>query len=497
MSKKPENNFDAWLQRLNQEDMPIFGRTVQEIVSVAENSDSSVSELTRVVLQDTAMTAKVLKLANTAFYNPSNKSISTISRAIMLMGFDKVRAITLTVALVESIVRSANRDLLMAELARSLHAATQARSMAEKMGDKSSEEIFVATLLHNIGELAFWCFAKQEGEALKAEIKKGVPREEAEQKVLGFPLRKLTQRLVQDWHLNSLLEEALDPKKKVGKRGQLINISYDLAAAAEKGWQSEEVADTVREYSRISGFGRDEIQEMIQGNALEAARVSRTYGVSKVANIIPIPYKPGKDDRRVSKQTDGSMIDTVEEFEPKTSEIPQYNPLLQLDILREMTALLFEKPNFNVLLEMTLEGIYRGVGMDRTLFALVSPDHQYLNARFVLGFERTKMLERFKIFIASGRRNLFKTVLDNNLSVWIGQPQSSVADLVSDEIKELVGGDEFFVSPIIVSGKTIGLFYCDRIPSGRDMDQMSFENFENFARHASLGLEHITRLNKS
>ena len=57
---KSVSKLNAWVKRINNADLPIFDRTVQEIINVAEDSDSSLSELARVVLQDATLTARVI-----------------------------------------------------------------------------------------------------------------------------------------------------------------------------------------------------------------------------------------------------------------------------------------------------------------------------------------------------------------------------------------------------------------------------------------------------
>lgn len=487
----PKNNFEFWLQRLNQEDMPIFGRTVQEVISVSENKDSSMSELVRVVLKDASMTAKILKLANTAFYNPSNRSISTVSRAIMLMGFDTVRAITLTIALVESVVHAGNRRFLLSELARSLHAATQARSICRDMGDESAEEVFVATLLTNVGELAFWCFAKEEGEALMSEMKRGLSKEEAEMRVLGFPLHKLTEQLVSDWQLTSILQNTADPERKAQKRCQVIRACRDLAEAAEHGWQSTLLDQSIQKLALLSEMPKDEIIVSVFNNAREAARISKTYGVRDVADVIPAPpvaqaEKNGGAETETETETEGDVG-------REGVDLPRYNPELQLHVLRDMHALIQEKPDFNLLIEMALEGIYRGIGMDRVLFALISSDRQHLKARYALGADRDKLLESFRFNLVTKRPNIFKKVIDSLQSSWAGGPGRFAGEAPSEEIAALLGGGAFFLAPITVGRRSIGVFYADRLVSSRELDQQSFQNFEFFAQQTCFGLERIVR----
>jgi len=84
MGSDSKNEVDAWVKRITESEMPIFGRTVQEVVSVSEDGDSSALQLGQVVLKDAAMTARVLKLANSAHYNATGQKFSPISRAILM-----------------------------------------------------------------------------------------------------------------------------------------------------------------------------------------------------------------------------------------------------------------------------------------------------------------------------------------------------------------------------------------------------------------------------
>ena len=81
MAQQDPSTLDAWIERIRDQEMPIFGTTAREITALAEDDHSSVSTLTQAVLQDAAMTAKLLRLANSAYFNPARSSISTVSRA--------------------------------------------------------------------------------------------------------------------------------------------------------------------------------------------------------------------------------------------------------------------------------------------------------------------------------------------------------------------------------------------------------------------------------
>ena len=60
---KPPRNLVEWVEMLSEKGMPVFAKTVQELSGVATDRESSAAELSRVILQDAAMTARLLRVA--------------------------------------------------------------------------------------------------------------------------------------------------------------------------------------------------------------------------------------------------------------------------------------------------------------------------------------------------------------------------------------------------------------------------------------------------
>jgi len=115
--KQAPHNLSQWVENLSKEDVPILSNTVRIISDTANNPEASVADLSQVILPDTSMTARVLRMANSVHYNfNSNKnSINTISRAIVVLGFDVIRSISLTIAMLDTLLQgeqqeSINRD---------------------------------------------------------------------------------------------------------------------------------------------------------------------------------------------------------------------------------------------------------------------------------------------------------------------------------------------------------------------------------------------------
>jgi HD-like signal output (HDOD) protein len=471
-------SLNEWVQKLGESGMPVFAHTARDISRLSDSRESSAAELARVVLQDAAMTAKLLRVANSPVFNLTGKSISTVSRAVVLLGFDEVRSICLSIAVVESMLKGKQKQRVVEEMARSFHAAVQARAIAKKRKDPAPEEVFIATLLSRLGEMAFWAFAGQSAERLDAALQQqgGVAPEAVQRQVLGFALCDLTLGLSREWKLGELLEQSLQGRSDKNPRAGNVMLGYELASAAEHGWDTPEVKRLVERIAENLYLPVPEVAKLVRSNAEEAADTAAFYGAVRASELIPV----------VGDTTQGSG---AEPDEPGAPLFLEPDPMLQLTILRELAALMETRPDYNLVLEMVLEGMYRGVGMDRTLFALRTPDHRFLAGRYALGVDNEVLRRQFHIETVEAKPNLFQHVIKTRQAVWAGQ-QDNVAErkLLTSEVVAICGGAAFFVTPIEIRGKVIGVFYADRKVSGRPLDEDSFTSFRHFAQQGNLAL---------
>ena len=233
-------NLDNWIERISENELPIFNYTVNAINDVVSKDATSTSDLSRIILRDANLTARVLRLANSATYNITGSIISTISRAIVYLGFNLVRDVSMSLAIIEALLSGKTKENALKLMAQSFHAAVQARDFAERRGDEAAEEIFIAALLRYVGEITFWCVAGEEGEQIIALMEeRGFSEEMAQQEVLGFTLEQLTVGLTRDWHISDLLHSAINKPNMDNPRIKDIVYSLKLAEKSSVSWNSK------------------------------------------------------------------------------------------------------------------------------------------------------------------------------------------------------------------------------------------------------------------
>ena len=107
-----------------------FAITVTDLTAKIDSYDTSVVDVARLIPKDPALTSRPLKMANTFRYHHSSQKISSVSRAIMVLGFEKVRSLRISLVLVDSLQAGQQRDKLTSEITQPFHAAIQAQELA-------------------------------------------------------------------------------------------------------------------------------------------------------------------------------------------------------------------------------------------------------------------------------------------------------------------------------------------------------------------------------
>jgi HD-like signal output (HDOD) protein len=474
--KMPETAFDQWVTRVVRENMPIFTRTVHCVAGMAGSEDRSLSELAWSILGDPALTTQVLKLANSIYYNPCSKRISTVTRALMRLGADKIKEMCLAITLVETVLPSLHKEKVAVEVSRAFHAAVQARRIAIRRNLFGPEEIFIAALLTRIGNIVFWCFAGEAGERLESAMSNAEREENAEIEVLGFKLERLTLRLSQEWKLSNLLESALQDKKGTDLRVRSISLGCAVARACEKGWDSPQVKEIIKEAGDFLGLSEQATVETLHESARAAAEITESYGAKKSSRLIPLPEE-------VLPPAPAPVTEIKHEY-------PKPDQHIQLCSLRDLSTLVTSGTgDANMVLSIVLEGIYRGIGMDRVVFALLTPDRQHLTGKHGLGCIDEGWVGKLRIAIDPWAPNILGHLLKKSRPIWVtAKPDDSIKPLLTKELFRLTGGGPFFAAPVAIKSKIIGVIYADRNQSGRSLDEESFESFAFFGQQANMCL---------
>lgn len=156
-------------------------------------------------------------------------------------------------------------------------------------------------------------------------------------------------------------------------------------------------------------------------------------------------------------------------------------------MLQDISTALQEKPGLNVILEMVLEGIYRGVAMDRAVFAVLSPDRKKLQCKYSLGADNKKLNDELIIDITHPT-NIFAKALKDRHAILLSADPRQLNGTIAKTTLDLLGKPPYLIMPAIVAGKVIGLFLADRNATRRAIEQTDLMAFQQFCQQANMGL---------
>jgi HD-like signal output (HDOD) protein len=185
------------------EDLPTLPRTVLKITELVNDPKSSAKDLSRVITDDQVLTARLLKLVNSSFYGFPQR-ISTVTAAIVLLGFDAIRNLLLTTSVFDLFTskNKKNRSDLEKFWDHSLGSAVAAKVIGNHLRHDKIEELFVSGLLHDIGKIVEIVFLPREFSQVAVAVRnENLLMITAENAVLGYNHAELGKLLGERWNL--------------------------------------------------------------------------------------------------------------------------------------------------------------------------------------------------------------------------------------------------------------------------------------------------------
>ena len=183
-------------------DLPTLPTVVAKIVQLVDNPRTNAATLARLISSDPALTARMLKMANSAYYGFPRR-IGTINLAIVVLGFNTVRDLAVSASLVERVsLTHEGNDLLGDFWEHSVSTAVASRMLQRSAHGSTVGEAFVAGLLHDIGRLVVARYLPEEYLRVQVQLDKDEqPIWTIEQELLGMDHGGIGGALCKHWNL--------------------------------------------------------------------------------------------------------------------------------------------------------------------------------------------------------------------------------------------------------------------------------------------------------
>ncbi len=498
----------AWVAHLAAVTLPMAAPVIAALNRLEAGSDQDRDRLVDLILRDPTLTARVLRLANSSRYSP-DQPINTVSRALIMMGLNTVRALCLSALVIDGVLGKGLRRHIEQILARSLKRACLARELfTQALGAQSraqgvipvaetvipvadsaiavgenatldeAESVFIAALLFNLAELTFWANQPESPAHQRLSDPDPAIRLTAENQLLGTHFTKITAGLARHWHLGPLLPQALSAQP-LGLAARAVALADRITAYPPETWQSPAMQPLWQEAAALNR--RDTpatvapavIDQPTLSRALEQA--AKVYGLESV----------------MAAATGASPV-SVAIKKPPNSRIMKSDPQLQLNILRELAQASAHRRSPHTIFHLLIEGVHRGMGLERVVVAFLR--QHIAKAQYCVGDGTAHWYEQFRFDTRPAANSLFAYAVQQGGLLWVKPDFVRAHKYLAWEASHAVtGGEDGLVYVFTLEGKKPGFIYADRGGFGGLITQAQADSFQHFALQAQRQLEALQK----
>lgn len=214
------------------EELAPLPHVANRIIQVADDDRFSAYDLAAVIATDTAMTAKLLRLANSAYYGFPRR-ITTVRDSVVLIGFRAVRAGAIAAAMID-LFPSSNDGQFSSDLfwGHSVACALVAEAMAKETGYARPDEAFTVGILHDIGRLVLSQYVPEAfGRVMYQALHEGKSLQEKELEEFGFEHAELGAALAERWSFPAEIRAAIAEHHDLEHAPDRSGLTYVVAHA--------------------------------------------------------------------------------------------------------------------------------------------------------------------------------------------------------------------------------------------------------------------------
>lgn len=278
-------------RKCNMADLPALSENVQELLFLTGHSRSSASQLADVILKDYSLTNKILQVVNSAYYS-RGVPVSSIARAVTVIGFSAIRELATAIALFEDFINAgADKDNISKLLTQSMLSAILAKQICEKKKLKvASDEAFICAMLYNLGKVVILIWMPKQYRQIEEQIASGLPEKIATMTVLDdLTYQIIGKSMVSFWNFSDKIVSAIDddppePKDEYDSQAYLQNLTVFCNTFIDGIANDEDLGVLIEKYEEMFSLSKEEAIAMAFGCMENAEDISNTYryGLTKL-----------------------------------------------------------------------------------------------------------------------------------------------------------------------------------------------------------------------
>ncbi|MCG2582744.1 HDOD domain-containing protein [Massilia sp. TS11] len=468
-------------------DLLSLGVAVGRVVQLASSDDEATRNLTYYVLADVALTQKILRIANTVFYRSvANTPITTVSRAIFVLGFDTVRTTALALLLVDNLANAKHAEDVRREIVEALCASMFGRELARQGHTSSTEEATIASLFGNLGRLLIASHEHEYYQRINDRVMQGVNLTQSALQVIGCSYDFLTSTVLRAWNFPEIIVHGVErlapgdlhaPRNREEWLRQVVSFSAD---AAKLVLQTKDAVSTaagralLRRYGAALQIDEERLGELFALVGKEIDQV--VQGLNLVLANKDVDSKPDRAPMPSALKLamlDIHTINTNERYDSGKPINARDLLLAGVQVATQMMASGKSKPS--ELVTLVAETLYNSLGFRFVSLCVIDSRSNQFRTILAMGEKHAERQARFS-FPAAYANDIFHLALENQAELMIEDAhQSSIRNLMPEWHRNLLpDARSIMLLPLVQGKRELGVFYGDRTtpaPEGITSDE--------------------------
>ncbi len=446
---------------INMTDLPAMSPHVRELMALAYNSKAGSDQLAAVILKDYSLTNKVLQLVNSAYYGLSQK-VSSISRAVTIIGFEAIRNMACGIAIFDDFVKSGvERDGISKLMTKSFLSGIWARTLCASRGiNVQAEEVFICSLLHNLGRVIVCIYLPEVHNLIEEGRRQGLGNDEAAWMALGeISLAEIGREVARFWNMSDKIVASMEvapplPESTCDEAGIARCLADFSNRFTEFICDRDDFEALFVEYGPFFGISAPAAVKLMLECVDESAGFSRAvgYGLGRLkvrAHLVRLVEEFKARRSLVQEEEEGGKV-----IKGRGGRDELEN--LQRQVGGELTGA-FDMKHF---CQALVRGLNQAMGFDRAVVGLIRKVHRRpsLLCRFFSGNVDggfAHLLEKEFERDESPLRIAFATRKEMVLL-------PEVLSGVGTELAPLLAGRRVYLLPLVYRSGVSGLIYLDR-----------------------------------
>jgi len=451
-------------------DFPAVAKNVSAIMQHTAKG-SSADALAKIILKDQALSGKLLRLANSSAFSNFGGEIRTISRAIVLLGIEHIRSISVGIIMFQHLQNSGQVEALKSNCINSFLSALLAKSLAGFIDALEPEEAFLASMFHKFGkQMTVYYLPDEYREITDLIDHKGTKEDIAVNRVLGMSYIQLGRFIANEWKLPESILKGLQPvssgillkpKNKDEILSQLAAFTNEIADVAGGNIHNKQAAleKISTRYKRSFDLPPDKTVKLIKlfvNDIIEYAKTldNDASNTEYFRNLME--FVAPQEEARESTTTAG---------EATNSQPVKFNDQVLTRGIAEISNLIFAEEELKVVLPLILKTIYAGLGCKRVLLLLKEKINLSMQARLGFGENINEIIPVFNFRVKTAEDVFNKAITDNVDVVIPDTRDEKFKHCIPQWCREATAPMDMILLPVRLGENCIGMLYIENVAS--------------------------------